>query len=213
LIKLFGDKTLAESMHAIIIIFLSVAVCITFLYWVACGLLGTSPSGSDVANIFVASATLLGPIILVFTLNAWNDQHNKNLSKDIALVCWDAVTLNMRLLEDIISELKVLDGFKKQKISERAPRYMRQLREIEQLKKLYRTANYDALLQVLKVKSLSLKILNVDPYVAQMNKTNSELNNLENANSFIVADAERLANEMLSTSTKILNQLDKLIKA
>lgn len=85
LFKLFGDKTLAESMRAIIIVFLGILVCITFLYYVACWLLGTATSGSDVANIFVASATLLGPIILVFTLYAWKDQEKTKALSSCAI--------------------------------------------------------------------------------------------------------------------------------
>ena len=105
MLKFLEDKTLAESICAIIIVFLIIGFCITLLYYGACGLMGIKPSASDIANIFVASATLLGPIILVFTLNAWRDQHNKQIDKEIVFNLWeelDELQLELMLLTSIL---------------------------------------------------------------------------------------------------------------
>lgn len=214
MLKFLEDKTLAESMCGIIIVFLIIAICITLLYYGACGLLYTSPSGSDVANIFVASATLLGPIILVFTLNAWKDQHNKNLSKEVALVCWDAVTLNTKLLQDIVTtHQRISSNNRNSPIIEKSTKADELEKELKNLQKSYNSANYDAIVQALKVRAICHKNLNTDEYIESINKANEELKELEKPFIFNLPHAKSLEGKMVEASNKLLTELENTIKA
>lgn len=82
------ENTYAELVCLLIIVFVVIAFCISLLYYGVSHLIGTSVSGSDIANIFVASATLLGPLILFLTFNSWKDQHKKKILDDNLLELW-----------------------------------------------------------------------------------------------------------------------------
>lgn len=84
----FINKENMTYIGLLLSVFLAICLSIVWLYAKSGNYLAFSPSGSDVANIFVASATLLGPLILVFTLNTWKHQHKRKILDDNLLQVW-----------------------------------------------------------------------------------------------------------------------------
>jgi hypothetical protein len=79
------EDTNVELVSILILVFVLIAFCVSLFYYGVMHLTGTARSGSDIANIFVASATLLGPLILFFTFNSWKEQYNKTSFKELSV--------------------------------------------------------------------------------------------------------------------------------
>ncbi|WP_026470344.1 hypothetical protein [Alkanindiges illinoisensis] len=78
---MFKDKTLAENVSALLIIYIVILGLSYCLYF---ALVKVGMPTDDFVDISVCASTLLGPIILLFTLTAWKEQHNKSVLKDIS---------------------------------------------------------------------------------------------------------------------------------
>ena len=161
-------------------------------------------TATDVIYIFTCAASLLGPIALVLTLGAWKGQHNKNLSKDVALACWDAVNLNVRLLEDLIIEYNRLG-------SAQFPAEVRI--RIKELSDLFDKAKYSAISHTHKVRALCDKNFPTEDYAKAINSVGRELTRVKNGITHDIDLDGSIRNYFRQKSNDTLKALEVLIRA
>lgn len=116
---MFKDKTLAENVSALLIIYI---VILGLSYGLYFALVKVGMPTDDFVDISVCASTLLGPLILIFTLTAWKEQHNKSVLKDIAFEgIKDLLTIKnsldlIRLAKDRIFNTHGIEGVIQQDI-------------------------------------------------------------------------------------------------